>query len=238
MKKWTCFLLFVPVLAAHASDEATKSLLSSEGTAIAKIEHFTANEHSAILFTVAEQLIGYARDGHVKWINSNHNPGTRHIDCGWPHAVLSHDGLAVAFVADADQPNQCEILIHNMSTGADRKLVHTARDPGEISWSWDDSELAFFDRGISAVSVRDGTRRELLSLPIEKIGPHEFDSGCGARCSGFTMGGSWSLSWKRRSPRKSPRRIFTNRICSSLAIDRRVFWMLAVGLPSHRNQTA
>ena len=35
-------------------------------------------------------------------------------------------------------------------------------DPGEISWSWDDTWIAFYERGISAVSVQDRVKRVLV----------------------------------------------------------------------------
>jgi hypothetical protein len=45
-------------------------------------------------------------------------------------------------------------------------------DPGEISWSWDDSEIAFFEHGICSVAVSSGHKRVLL--PSEAIKDGEF----------------------------------------------------------------
>ena len=164
-------LLLAPT--ALGSEAATKSLLEVEKPGINKIAQLTAREHSTILFTVADDVIGYAKDGAVEWINSNHKSG-RHT-CGWPHAALSHDGLRVAFVSDGDTPERCRIVIHDIPTGAERELIEAAGDPGEISWSWDDAEIAFFDHGISAVSVRDGVKRVLLPFPMKKIADHEVE---------------------------------------------------------------
>ncbi len=36
-------------------------------------------------------------------------------------------------------------------------------------------EIAYFDHGISAVSVRDDVKRVLLAFPLKKIGDHEFE---------------------------------------------------------------
>jgi dipeptidyl aminopeptidase/acylaminoacyl peptidase len=154
-------------------DEAeTRSLQELEEPRIDKIAQLTAKEHSTILFSIADRLIGYAKDGHIEWINSNHNP--RRVACAWPHPTLSHDGLHVAFVSDANKPEHCRIVIRDMPSGVDRELVETADDPGEISWSWDDTEIAFFDHGISAVSVRDGVKRLLLPYPMKRIRDYEF----------------------------------------------------------------
>jgi dipeptidyl aminopeptidase/acylaminoacyl peptidase len=155
------------------SDEAeTKALLEHEKPGIEKIAQLSAKEHSTILLALADLLIGYARDGHVQWINSGRN--YRHVTCGWPHPALSHDGLRVAFVSDSANHGHCQIVIHDIRTGAQRELIETTADPGEISWSWDDTEIAFFDHGISAVSVLDGARRVLLPFPLKKIGTYEF----------------------------------------------------------------
>jgi dipeptidyl aminopeptidase/acylaminoacyl peptidase len=162
-------------VAAHGGGGETNSLLVSEKLGIDKIAQLTAREHSEMLFTLADYAIGYARDGHIQWINSLKYQGGI---CGWPHPALAHDGLRVAFVSSSDVPRHCRITLHDVSTGTERPLVdHTQGDPGEISWSWDDSEIAFFDHGIQAVSVRDGSKRTLLPPSMLKIGGQEFTYG-------------------------------------------------------------
>lgn len=173
---------------AFGSEAPTKSLLEVEKPGISKIAQLTAREHSTILF--ADDVIGLAKDGAVEWINSNHN--SRRSTCGWPHPALSHDGLRVAFVSDGDTPEHCRIVIHDTPTGTERKLIETAADdPGEISWSWDDAEIAFFDHGILAVSLRDGVRRVLLPYPMKKWGAMSLHSGCGIPCSGCITARIW-----------------------------------------------
>jgi hypothetical protein len=164
--------LFVLAPTALGSEAATKSPLE---VGINKIAQLTATEHSTILFSVADDAIGYAKDGTVEWITTNHKAG--HASCGWPHPALSHDAQRVAFVSDSDTPNRCRIVIHDIPTGAERGLIETADDPGEISWSWDDAEIAFFEHRISAVSVRDGVKKVLLPYPMKKIGDQEFVFG-------------------------------------------------------------
>jgi Tol biopolymer transport system component len=167
---------FVAILllasAARGNDSGTQSPLELERPGIDKIARLTATEHSTMLFAIADHLIGYAKDGHIEWINANRD--AQRVTCGWPHPALSHDGLRVAFVSDSDKPGHCRIAIHDTPTGVQRELVETTDDPGEISWSWDDTEIAFFDHGISAVSVRGGVKRVLLPYPMKKIGDHEF----------------------------------------------------------------
>jgi dipeptidyl aminopeptidase/acylaminoacyl peptidase len=160
---------------AHRDEAETKALLEREKPGIEKIAQLTANDHTTILFAIADHLIGYAKDGHIEWIKSNRN--SQRVTCAWPHPALSHDGLRVAFVSDSGKPEHCYIVIQDMGTGVQQELIETADDPGEISWSWDDTEIAFFDHGISAVSVRDGAKKVLLPFPLKKIGNREFTFG-------------------------------------------------------------
>jgi Tol biopolymer transport system component len=147
-----------------------KSVLKSEKRGIEKIVQLTARDHSAILFTVDQYLIVYVRDGAIVWID----------DTDWnlqrwrPHPALSRDGTRVAFVSDGDTPASGRIRIRDMATGAERELATVDGDPGEISWSWDDSEILFFDtgssersnRGISAISVREGARVTVIPASV------------------------------------------------------------------------
>jgi hypothetical protein len=173
--RYVLVTIFLSAPIVWTAESGTKSLLDLEKPGIDKIAQLSAKEHSTILFAVADHVIGYAKDGRVQWINSSHNSGSR--SCDWTHAALSHDGLSVAFVSDSDKPNRCRIVIDNVPTGSQRALIETTNDPGEISWSWDDAEIAFFDQGISAVSIRDGARRLLLAFPMKKIGDREFTYG-------------------------------------------------------------
>jgi hypothetical protein len=159
-------------LTAAASGTDTTSLLEFEKRGIDRISQFSATEHSAILFTVADRLVGFAKDGQIHWINSGDISHTR--ACGWPHPALSHDGLRVAFVTDSDRPKHCRIAIEDMPTGTQRELIETGGDPGEISWSWNDAEIVFLDGGISAVSVGEGRKRALLPFPMKRIGNLRF----------------------------------------------------------------
>lgn len=165
------FLLAPP---AFTGNSVAKSPPEIKNPGINKIVQLTAREHSTILFSIADEAVGYAKDGMVEWINTNHKTG--HVNCGWPHPALSHDGLRIAFVSDGDAPN-CRIVIHDIPTGVERALIDTPNDPGEVSWSWSDAEIVFIDSGISAVALKDGVKRVLLPYPINKIAGREFELG-------------------------------------------------------------
>ena len=156
-------------LAAASKAAEPKSWPELEKPAIDKITQLTAKEHSTILFTIADKLIGYSKDGHVQWINEYSDSST---ECGWSHPALSHDGLRIAFVEAVTKRGPCRIVIFDTPTQTRLVLIQTTTDPGEISWSWDDSEIVFYDGGISAVSLNTKTRRHLASPP--KIAGRQF----------------------------------------------------------------
>jgi hypothetical protein len=164
--------LFLTFAAGH-TQAGPKSLLEFEKRGIDRIAQFTAKERSTILFEVGgyeEHAVGYAMDGRIEWIDSSPISS----ECR-RHPALSHDGLKVAFMSNgralAPEPTRpflpiqyCRINIYDIPTAAERELVQVLGDPGEISWSWDGTEIAFYERGISAVSVRDGVRKVLLPM--------------------------------------------------------------------------
>jgi hypothetical protein len=110
-------------VAAHGGGGETNSLLVGEKLGIDKIAQLTAREHSEILFTLADYAIGYAREGHIQWINPLKYQGGM---CGWPHPALAHDGVRVAFVSSSDVPRYCRITLHDVSTGTEqpRSTLH------------------------------------------------------------------------------------------------------------------
>jgi hypothetical protein len=73
---------------ASVNKAGVKSLPEVEKLGIDTIARFSVQEHSTILFTLADRVIGYAKDGHVAWINSNHESGTAR--CQWPHPGAGH----------------------------------------------------------------------------------------------------------------------------------------------------
>ena len=169
----TTILLLALAVVGNAAKQ--KTLLEIEKPGIDKITQLTAIEHSTILFTIADYMIGYAKEGHFNWITST---DTYHAgNCSWTHPALSHDGLRVAYVTDSVIPKHCRIMIYNIPTATQQKLVETEDEPGEVMWSWDDTEIVLFERGISAVSVKDGVKRAILPIPWKRISDRQFESG-------------------------------------------------------------
>ena len=158
-------VLAVALASAGNGGEACARSKQLEQPAVDKIVQLTAQDHSTILFTLAGSRIGYSRSGRVQWIVPNDKPGLR--ECSWPHPALSHDGLRVAFVTASDDTKHCVIRIHDMETGKEDGLLVTNGDPGEISWSWDDQDIVFFDHGFTAVSVQAGIRQAPMPSPLE-----------------------------------------------------------------------
>jgi len=146
--------------AVAGNSGGTKTLLELEKPGIDRITRLTEREHATILFTIENEIVGYAKEGRVEWIGPTTEPEPG--DCKWPHPALSHDGLRVAFVTYGATPKHCRIVIRDMPRSVQRDLIETSGDPGEISWSWDDSEICFSEDGIFSVSVRDNARKRLL----------------------------------------------------------------------------
>jgi hypothetical protein len=204
MRNAAQYLLVVSSLFAlmtGRTEVKTQSPPDREKAGIDKIAQLSAKEHSTILFTIADCSIGYAKNGDVRWIQSSGQCGSG--NCSWPHPSLSHDGSRVAFVTGSNMPKHCDIVIHDMSNGLQRELIETANDPGEISWSWDDTEIAFFDHGISAISVGDRTMRVLLPYPIGKIGGHEFTFGTWYPMQGLHNGKDLAVELNAEIPTKT-----------------------------------
>jgi len=129
---------------------------------IDKLAQFTAQQHAAILFTIGDRVVGYANQGTVKQLSlPRRNPS-----CLYPHPTLSHDGQFLAFLS-GEKSEHCEIALLNLATGRIEPLLDLTYNPGALSWSWDDSEIAFRDPrvlapSIQALRVQDGSVRVLV----------------------------------------------------------------------------
>lgn len=197
-----CLLVALLLSTAILSSEAKENTLQErEKPGIDKIARLTAREHSTILFTLANELMGYAKDGHVTWIDPGHSPS--YIECQYPHPALSHDGLRVAFVSDGDPGRKCSIVIYDIPTGERKTLVGTEDDPGEIAWSWDDKEIAFLEHGISTVSVADRSR-EAFPLPWADKECHEMRVSVWQTYEWFRNGRGFILEFIADIPTKQP----------------------------------
>lgn len=141
-----------------------ESLPSFERRGIEKLAALTAVDHSTLLFTIENETVGFARDGAVGRIGHDWKGGCNR----WTHPALSHDGARVAYVSADEREGQplhdCRIAIYDFASGSEWTLLTTSDDPGEISWSWDDSRIVYMDRwgeGLSEVSVATLARRKI-----------------------------------------------------------------------------
>lgn len=132
---------------------------------IERIAQFSAQEHATILFTVGSDAIGYARDGTLRQLRLP--PSS--FRCPRSAAALSHDGRTVAYWS-ARPSGKCAITLLDLATGSSRPFPEVAAIWSALSWSPDDSEIAFnystdhptFSAFIQAVDVRDGSIRTLV----------------------------------------------------------------------------
>jgi hypothetical protein len=135
---------------------------------IEKLARITRADHSTIFFH------GYTKSGYVR--NGQFHPlmaldvtASRAVRCqGRAH---SRDGSRVAYVVPTEDQARCRIVVRDVETDTDRPLAEVAESWRPLSWSWDDSEIAYQRRdGIFAVSTRDGRERRVAHLPLEVNG--------------------------------------------------------------------
>ncbi len=168
--------------------QASGGLWQKEHSKIEKIAQFTAKERSAILFTIGDEALAYANRGTVRKLDLQW--GNAH--CLSPLPVLSHDGRFLAYLGGGSSEG-CSIRVLEIDTAKERLLIVLPYKPTSLSWSWDDSEIAFFDLrtplpSIWAVSSRDGSVR--LLVPSSSL---KFDSTSTGILLNF--GSLYSLEW-------------------------------------------
>lgn len=159
------FLILVPIrLAAQQSGKSNVDefdrLWSVERSRIEQIAKLTAIQGGTILFTV-DRLLGYASAGRARRL---HLPPYSD-QCPYWSAALSHDGRFVAFL-NGDGSEHCSLSIYEIATGKIRSLCDLPA-PAPLSWSWDDTEIAFSDSrfdasSIRSVSVSEGSVRTIV----------------------------------------------------------------------------
>jgi hypothetical protein len=143
------------------SADDSDRLWNNERPNIEKLAQFTSRQSGAILFTI-DRFFGYAKAGTAHRIDL---PDTN-FHCPFWSAALSHDGLSLAFLS-SQQPEHCTISIYDLANGAIRNLLDLPYNLWALSWSWDDSRIAFSDPGnlspaIRAISLRDGSVRAIV----------------------------------------------------------------------------
>lgn len=137
---------------------------------IEKLAQLTRSQGGTILFSV-DEAVGYASAGAAHRIDLP--PLTLH--CPYRSESLSHDGRLLAFL-DGRNTDHCRIALYDIVTGQIRVLIELQHGPSALSWSWDDSQIAFVDStGISpsvrSVSVGSGSVRVLA--PVRQLARRE-----------------------------------------------------------------
>ena len=135
---------------------------------IAKLAALTRVDHSTIFFH-GHTKSGYVRDGRFHPLVVLDLKESRAVPC--QGRATSRDGSRIAYVVPTDDRARCRILLRDLETDTDRQLVEVVESWRPLSWSWDDTEIAYQRQGgIFAVSTRDGRERRLARLPLQVNG--------------------------------------------------------------------
>ena len=136
---------------------------------IAKLADITHVDGSAIFFHGFTKS-GYVRDGRFHPIDLKKvkedpfRPRCR-------GEAVSNDGTRIAYALVGDDAPVCRIVIRDLSTGHERNLASIKESRGRLTWSWDDTEVAYHSpEGFYAISVADGRERTLARLPLRVNG--------------------------------------------------------------------
>jgi hypothetical protein len=158
-------LVFIVFLTSATFAQVSDSYRHQEQADVAMLAAITKVDHSTIFFDGLTQS-GYVRDGRFYELD---------IQCGWPHEeshcvgpAVSHDGSRVAYGTFQKNDGKVTLLIRDLTAGKERSLGELAEyERGAMSWSWDDTEIAYQGKhGIFAISVADGKQRLLGRLPL------------------------------------------------------------------------
>ena len=160
-------LFLAPVLLSAWSAETT-ARRGHESSDIAKLAAITRSDHSTIFFD-GLTASGYVRDGTVHYLELRIVKEPLNLRCRG--RALSRDGTRIAYVVVADDAKRCEILVRDLRTDRDTRLVYVAQSYLMLAWSWDDAEIAYHGpAGIMAVSTIDGDERVVAPSPLRVNG--------------------------------------------------------------------
>jgi Tol biopolymer transport system component len=145
-----------------SADDYSDRLWNKERPNIEKLAQLTSRQGGAILFTI-DRMFGYAKAGTARRLMTVPDTNSH---CTFWSAALSHDGRSLAFLS-SQKPKHCTISIYDLDTGAIRNLLDLPHNPWALTWSWDDSIIAFSGPSdlspvIRAVSLRDGSVRTIV----------------------------------------------------------------------------
>jgi len=151
------------LLGRAAAESETERLLRLEHSKIDKVVVFTAQEHSIVLFSIAEYIVGYAKEGQLQWISS-----TTRSPCPNAFPALSHHGDKVLYQVAAED-HKCHLLVYDTKSHSSQQVLE--KEGGAFfrtSWSWDDSQITFWDpRGVIILTLESGNQR--VALPRAEV---------------------------------------------------------------------
>jgi hypothetical protein len=130
---------------------------------IAKLAAITQVDGSAMFFHGFTKS-GYVRDGRFHRIDLK-RPEEEPFRPLCRGEAVSSDGTRIAYALVVDDAARCRIVIHDLRTGHERTLANVNESRRRLTWSWDDTEVAYHSlEGFFAVSVADGRQRTLARL--------------------------------------------------------------------------
>jgi hypothetical protein len=157
-------ILVASLLLSIASGQVSESLKRREKSDITKLARITRADHSTIFFCGVTDA-GYVRDGEIYSIVLEAG-NLRYLNYCFGQAV-SRDGSRIAYGIVTKAADGCRIVIRDLKTAAERDLALTEKCSRLLTWSWDDSEIAYQGvKAIFALSVADGSKRLLGQLPL------------------------------------------------------------------------
>jgi Tol biopolymer transport system component len=174
-------ILTAPLLLSSANAQISDSLRRHEESDIAKLAELTRIDHSTIFFHGLTKS-GYVRDGTIQSVVLKRVDVSALLPCAGE--AVSRDGARIAYVTAGDDASVCQIVVRDLRSGETKRLAGTDVSRGLLSWSWDDTEIAYEGGrklnlagqryegpgAVVAVSVADGRSRTLARLPLQFSG--------------------------------------------------------------------
>jgi hypothetical protein len=173
---WLILMAPLLLLGAQGQTPELQGLLNKPE--IASLSEITRADHSTIFFNAytSSWVHGYIRDGEVHVISLNDRSDADR--CSRGTSAVSHDGYHIAYSSAAGDSRGCQIVLRDLRTGNEKSLAVIEKRPWSLSWSWDDTEIAYGQfsidvrqgqaQDIFAVSLADGSKRDLGRLQIGK----------------------------------------------------------------------
>ena len=164
----TLRLAFLIVLTSTTFAQVSDSYRRQEQADIQKLAAITKEDHSTIFFHGLTEG-GYVRNGEFHSVPAFCKWPQQASECAGP--VVSHDGSRIAYGTAPKGTEKFTLLLRDLATDQDRKLGEFSGRGRNLSWSWDNTEIAYQGSdSISAISVSDRKQRTLAPMPLRVNG--------------------------------------------------------------------